>query len=131
MSFGSRTKPATLSQSLQFDDLYHIGCIACRLFGVGWVPPEQDHRNTCDLAGMKRTEGGHDDTLPMCCWHHRGIPHEGYGGEHGCLRTFGPSKHLHKKRFIERFGTIDELYVVRDALLEKYRAATYLRPQGR
>lgn len=126
-----RSKAATTAQVLQFDDLFHIGCIACRLAGVGWVPPEQDHRNKCDLAGMKRTDGGHDDTLPLCQWHHRGIRFEGYGSEAAHIRVFGPSKHLHKKRFIERFGTIAELYVIRDDLLERYRATTCIRPQSR
>lgn len=130
MSMG-RSKPATLNQALQFDDLWHIGCLACYLQGIeGHVPPEHDHRNTGDLAGMKR-KGGHDATLPFCQWHHRGIPFDGYGGERGCYEYFGPSKHLHKKQFIAKYGSIDELYELRDRLLERYRAATYIRSQGR
>ena len=124
---GSRTGQATSAQAIRFAELHDIGCIACRLRGVGWVPPEMDHRNVGDLAGMPRTEGGHDDTLPLCCWHHRGISHQGYGKAES-LKIFGPSKQLHKKLFIETFGTIDELYQQLNAMLDRYRAATRIRP---
>lgn len=122
MSFGKHA-PANAAQRVRFAELHDIGCIACMLAGVGWVAPEQDHRNNCDLAGMKRTEGGHDETLALCCWHHRGIPWDGWTAAK-CLEKAGPSKHLAKKRFIDRFGTISELHAMQAKLLEKYRAAT-------
>lgn len=129
---GSGTGEANAAQRWRFAELHDLGCIACRLFGYGWMPPEQDHRNVGDLAGMKRTAGGHDDTLALCCWHHRGIvPFEyGFVDAETCLLRLGPSKHLHKRAFLERFGSIEELHQAQAQLLERYREKTRLRPRG-
>lgn len=128
---GSKQGEANAEQCIRFADLHDLGCVACRLQGLGWVPPEKDHRNVGDLAGMPRTAGGHDNTIPLCQWHHRGIRFEGYGSEAAHLKFFGPSKHLHKKQFIEKYGTIEQLHEVVRKLLERHRATTRLRPQNR
>lgn len=128
MSFGSRTGPATLVQEIRFADLWDIGCIACRLAHGEWVAPEMDHRNVGDFAGMKRTAGGHDDTLPLCCWHHRGIPWDLWTAD-ACRLFAGPSKQLHKRQFIEQFGTIDELYAALAKMLEHHRKLTRIGVQ--
>lgn len=124
---GSKTGAANAEQRVRFAEMHDLGCLACRLQGVGWVPPEIDHMNVGDHAGMPRTEGGHDDTLPFCRWHHRGEPHEGYS-QADCLRIFGPSKHLHKKRFIEAYGTLEELREKFAVMLERHRERTRVRP---
>lgn len=117
MSFGKH-KAATTAQVIRFHHIYDLGCIACRLQGVGWVAPGQDHRNNCDLAGMKRTDGGHDDTLGLCDWHHQGYPPSGWSMKRA-EAELGPSKHLHKKRFLATYGSIQELHDMQEILLGK------------
>lgn len=126
---GSKTGPATLEHERRFANLWDIGCIACKKRLGKWVPPEQDHRNRGDLAGMPRTKGGHNDTLALCCWHHRGIPHSGWTQKNS-LPAFGPSKQLHKKQFLAEFGSIQELHDYQNQLLEEHRARTEIRCQG-
>jgi hypothetical protein len=125
---GSKTGAPTAAHLWRWAEVWDLGCIACRLAGLGWVAPEQDHRNVGDLAGMPRTEGGHDDTLGLCCWHHRGIPFAGWTAER-CLREAGPSKQLHKRAFLERFGSIEELHAQQLRRLERYRERTRISPK--
>lgn len=113
---GGKTPAATAAQKERFDALHRIGCIACRLDDGQWVLPEMDHRNIGDLAGQKRTKGGHSDTLPLCIWHHRGLPWDGY--TYAQMRAMDkPSKQNEKRQFFARYGRIDELYeVLQEAL---------------
>ena len=115
-----RSKPATLAQAVRFDALFSLGCIACWIKRRKWVAPEMDHRNTGDLAGMKRTAGGHDDTIPLCCWHHRAIPFEGWT-EPATREWAGPSKHGQKRAFLAEFGSIQHLADLTAAALERGR----------
>lgn len=47
-------------------------------------------------------------TIPLHPWYHRGVPFENHDNV-DMLAKFGPSLALHKKRFIEKFGTEREL----------------------
>lgn len=107
---GGRGGSATTAQVLVFHEIWDLGCIACRIVDIDlWTAPEQDHRNTGDLAGMPRVDNPHGNTLGLCQWHHRGIPIYGLTASE-CERRFGPSKHLAKKSFIARFGSIGDLH---------------------
>lgn len=78
----------------RFDKLQRLGCIACRILGV-YSFADVHHI----LTGGRRT--GHQDTIPLCPWHHRGVlpPHE----------DMGPSLANGSKPFHARFGRQEEL----------------------
>ena len=76
--------------------LPQVGCICCLSYGIinNWV---QIHHIT---EGGKRL--GHDYTLPLCYFHHEGIPPEGMSVEQAEEKV-GPSLKS-KKKFNEVFG---------------------------
>lgn len=87
----------------RFDKLQRIGCIACRILGV-YSLADVHHV----LTGGRRT--GHQDTIPLCPWHHRGVlpPHE----------DLGPSLANGSKPFHARFGRQEELLKQVNELIE-------------
>ena len=86
----------------RFDALRRIGCIACRLSGVF---SQADIHHV--LSGGRRK--GHQATIPLCPWHHRGVPPTpGYTAEDD-TRLRGPSLAHGSKPFHAKFGTQQEL----------------------
>lgn len=75
------------------DDICQIGCIACIVMGVEETPAEVHH-----IHG-KTAPNTHFWTIPLCPPHHR------YGFANGPV----VSRHPHKKRFEELYGTETEL----------------------
>ena len=59
-----------------------VGCIACRLDGRGYEPPDIHHL----LNGYRI---GHSATIPLCRTHHDGVKRdwfkEAYGSDHALL----------------------------------------------
>lgn len=91
-------------------------CIAC---GADWTPTwstEVHHT----LSGNRRR--GHMFVLPLCSWHHRGEPLDGWAARSMEL-TFGPSLARSSRQFRERYGSDDELLAQVNALLAARRAA--------
>lgn len=88
----------------RFDKLQRIGCIACRQLGV-YSQADVHHI----LSGGRRT--GHQATIPLCPYHHRGV---------GCVGAaiMGPSLANGSKPFHERFGTQAELLAMVNKMLE-------------
>lgn len=83
---GKRTP--TADERRWMDAITAYGCIACRMDGLGVVPPAVHHI----LRGGRRI--GHRFTLPLCDpGHHQN------GGERGMV-----SRHPWKSRFEERYG---------------------------
>jgi hypothetical protein len=74
------------------DDIVQLGCIACIVMGVEETPAEVHH-----VYG-KTAPDAHFWTIPLCPSHHR------YG-----LNGAVASRHPHKKRFEELYGTEIEL----------------------
>ena len=79
-------------------------CVACTIDGVMSVggPTEVHHCNLGGKAGQKRR--GDWFTLPLCRWHHQGIPKDGMSSMQAEAR-FGPSLKFKSKRFRERYGS--------------------------
>jgi hypothetical protein len=87
----------------RFEKLQALGCICCRLqVGMIATPVEIHHI----VSGGRRK--GHQFTLPLCIWHHRGIITWG---------ALGPSLAHGSKPFHEHFGTQMELLAKVNALL--------------
>lgn len=96
------TPNPTKAQERRFGWLYEIGCICCRKDGLGHEPAQIHHI----LSGGTRM--GHDYTIPLCPWHHKGEPKGGYqAGDMALLK--GPSLALHKRQFVRDYGTELEL----------------------
>jgi hypothetical protein len=113
----STGKP-TKAEEKRFQALHKIGCIACLKLHLGSV---------CEIhhivdRGTRKASGGHMATLPLCLWHHRGIPPTGIS-EAYWERIYGPSFALNKKAFIERFGNERTLLEEVDELIARRFAA--------
>ena len=96
------TPNPTKAQQKRFEALQEMGCICCRIEGLGINPPQIHHL----VEGRKRL--GHDFTIPLCPWHHEGYPHHGIS-ESSMLYHYGPSLARNKRKFIETYGTEREL----------------------
>ena len=75
-------------------------CIVC-----GAWPAEAHH--IVD-NGYRRLSGGHQATIPLCPWHHRGEPLADVTVR-ATKELLGPSLARHKREFVARFGTEREL----------------------
>ena len=100
-------------QERRFQVIADIGCLACLLDGNPGEPPDIQHL----LSGGKRR--GHDATIGLCPWHHRGHPKLGMTAEH-MRAIFGPSFHHEKRAFHEAYGSDDDLLSMQDTLIERY-----------
>lgn len=104
----------------RFTRMYEIGCICCRdnpgqlLKGFN---PAQIHHITD--KGYKRLSGGDNATIPLCPWHHQGIPINGRDDAY-MIENLGPSFEKHKKKFIKKYGTERNLLDKVNKLLEEY-----------
>lgn len=77
-------------------------CIACQTEGAEQPLPTEAH-HLVD-RGYRKHSGGHDATIPLCSYHHRGVPIEGWKADE-MLYHFGPSLALHKRRFVDTYGS--------------------------
>lgn len=97
------TSAPTAAQLTRFRKLRELGCIACRLDGnPSEDAPEIHHL----LAGTKRI--GHDATIPLCYWHHQGLPFDDVPTA-WLLANVGPSYHKHRRAFRQRYGSDREI----------------------
>jgi hypothetical protein len=103
----------------RFMRLQDIGCICCLKEGFLHVPVDVHH--IVD-KGYREHSGGHRSTLPLCPWHHRGVPPSGLS-EDTALFAAGPSLALHKRRWIETYGTERELLAEVDRRIEELERA--------
>jgi hypothetical protein len=99
--------------------LQDIGCICCLQDGYPHVPVDVHHLVD---NGYRKHSGGHDSTLPLCPYHHRGVITNGLS-ESETLFRIGPSLALHKKRFLETYGTERELLAEVDMLIDAMERA--------
>jgi hypothetical protein len=96
----------------RFDALRELGCIACKR-DLHWRSPEIHHLVD---NGYRKHSGGHQATIPLCDWHHRGTPIEGHA-LHWMRSQLGPSMALESKAFAERYGSQRELLAKVNELL--------------
>lgn len=114
------SKTATKAQQRRFIDLQLVGCIACRIEGLA-----DDHRpEPADVhhivMGGKRL--GHDYTLPLCPWHHRGV-NVSQLPTSAVEMMRGPSLARSKREFVQRYGTELCLLEIVNRHLERLRRA--------
>lgn len=108
-----------MNRERRFMRLQDIGCICCSIEGYEGVPVDADHLVD---KGSRKKSGGDAATLPLCPWHHRGVPPSGFS-EDTARGYAGPSKRLHRKKFIEKYGTDRELLAQVNKRIEELEKA--------
>lgn len=120
------TKKPTKAQQERLDAIHAMPCRACRLEDIPQPSPTEAHHLTD--KGNRILSGGHDATVNLCGWHHR-------GDVRGCQvlcnpptmanaeKVYGPSLALNKKAFKARYGDERELLQQTDAELGSAVAA--------
>jgi len=91
----------TVAEKKHMDSVRELGCIVCRLQGKGIRPCEIHH-----IEG-KTKPNAHFLVLPLCFEHHR------MGSDKEPI-----SRHPYKKRFVEAYGTEQELLKQVEELLQ-------------
>lgn len=109
MRSGRSTGNPTKAQRARFAAIHDVGCIACRLAGLPHTPCEIHHLTIGGRHGQKRR--GHDYTIGLCSYHHRGVPSPWPSFD------AGPSYALEARRFRERFGNDDFLFAYQNGLI--------------
>lgn len=100
------------------DAISHMSCIACEMNGGTWSCGRVEVHHLVD-KGTRKLSGGHDATVPLGAWHHRGVVPRGQTAL-GMMGRHGPSMALQGKAFTARYGTQRQLLAKVDA---KLRAA--------
>lgn len=101
----------------RMDIIHRLPCVACVQEGCHISPSEAHH--IVD-KGYRKHSGGHQATIPLCEWHHRGEPRLGFSAAL-MADKFGPSMARAKRAFVARYGTERELLARVDRLLEGKR----------
>lgn len=110
----AQCKPETgLNREQRFTRFQDIGCLCCAMEGYLDVPVDVHHLVD---RGDRAKSGGDAATLPICPWHHRGVPPSGFT-EDTARGYAGPSLALQKKRWKERYGTEREVLELTNMLL--------------
>lgn len=91
-------------------------CVCCHMRGQGSVWPDVHHL----LSGNRRR--GHQFTIGLCAWHHRGFVAAPYSRQ-WMTERLGPSLAHGSKPFRAEFGSDDELLAYQDRLLGLREAA--------
>lgn len=106
------TGTPTKDEEARFAKMKVLGCVACLLDSLEFegVEPQIHHY----LSGNKRI--GHMATVPLCYWHHNGIPYDEMPGS-WLLANVGPSWHKHRRAFRLRYGSDDELLQMTNHLI--------------
>ncbi len=85
----------------RFDALRKLGCIAC-LIGLDRYSQPDIHHIVDN--GYRKHSGGNQATIPLCPYHHRGIPAEGCDYRY-MREIYGPSLRLESREFHRIYGT--------------------------
>lgn len=96
----------------RYDILQAMGCVSCLLDGHPGEPCDIHHL----VEGRKRL--GDHATLPLCPWHHRGIPDTLSAKE--TERVKGPSLARNKREFVNKYGTERELLEFVNRAIEEF-----------
>lgn len=103
----------TKADKARFDAFKRIGCIACRLWGFPATPADVHHL----LSGGRRR--GHQFTIPLCPWHHRGNPIPGLSSTL-TEAAIGPSLANGSREFHAEFGSDETLLSLTNDLLSRH-----------
>lgn len=104
-----KTKPATKDEKQRMESLKELPCLCCMLTGMNIVcgPTEVEH------VTDRGRRLGHDKTLALGLWHHRGEKAFQYQGmtNQEMSGAFGPSLAHGRKPFEQRYGDESEVLV--------------------
>lgn len=95
----------------RFAKLRALGCIVSRLYFDRWEPADIHHL----VEGRKRL--GHQFTIPLSPWFHRGVPPRFDMRPSEATEKLGPSLARSKKDFVERFMSERELLAETNRLI--------------
>lgn len=107
----------TKADKRRMDILHRMPCMACVQEGVNLVPVEAHHLVD---KGYRKHSGGHQATIPLCFWHHRGELRIGVGNFDMEL-VYGPSLAINKRKFVARYGTERELLARVNSIIDGNR----------
>ena len=94
------------SDRQRLDDLHNVPCVCCVSMKMPQPFPTEAH-HIVD-KGYRKHSGGHQSTLPLDAWHHRGMCLDGMTSKQ-MEAKYGPSLALNKRLFIVVFGSEREL----------------------
>lgn len=107
----SRPKPR-IADVERFAKLKALGCVVSRVYLNRWEPAEIHHL----VEGRKRL--GHQFTIPLSPWFHRGVPPQMDMRPSEATEVLGPSLAMSKRDFVAKFGTERELWEQTNKLIE-------------
>ena len=96
-----KSKHITQEIRRRWERLRDHGCIACKKEGIERFP-EIHHL----VSGYRM---GHESTIPLCSWHHRGVPVDIDFSKSQTAQWMGPSMAENKREFEEKYGSELEL----------------------
>lgn len=91
-----------------------LGCLTCAIAGHGYAAPDIHHL----LEAGRRL--GHDQTIALCPWHHRGVAHS-HAAPSLMEHLKGPSLAIDSRAFHARYGDDQSLLDMQNERLAKYR----------
>jgi hypothetical protein len=113
---GRSTGKPTAAQQRRWEAMREKGCVCCRQLRIANdLPIEIHHLNIGGLAGQKRR--GHDETVALCAWHHRGVISHGETAS-SMQWKFDCSLARGSKEFRRTFGTDDLLLQYQNKVIE-------------
>lgn len=115
---GKTVRP-TAAQKRRMDRIAKMGCVACYVMNQR-QPNGVEIHHIVDM-GYRHLSGGHDSTIPLCAWHHRGIP-TALVGRGSSVRAMaeqhGPSLAVQKREFVRHYGNERQLLEIVNKQLE-------------
>lgn len=110
-----KTQPANRADRNRFDIIKrHTGCLACLIEGFENGQAEVHHLT----SGFRRE--GHQATIGLCCWHHRGIPPTMEMTRTTARYEFGPAFSDGRRPFAARYGEDSLLLELQDFAIQLY-----------
>lgn len=94
--------------------IVELGCVACRSEHPESLCPLEVH-HLLD-GGVRR---GHEFTVCLCAWHHRGMPPNGFNVT-TATNMFGPSLYHNGRAFRALYGDDNALMAFQTFLLREY-----------
>lgn len=105
------------ADKLRSEIIHAMPCIACVIADNASVCGPTEMHHLVD-KGYRRLSGGHQASIPLGKWHHRGIPRDGYN-EREARAIWGPSMKLEGKTFARTYGMQRELLAYFDEQIGK------------
>lgn len=105
----------TKADQKRLDVIHRLPCVACLQLGLPGCGRVEAH-HLVD-KGYRKHSGGHQATIPLGAWHHRGEPLFGRTVRY-MQSVYGPSMKLASKHFAAVFGTQRELLARTNAVIK-------------